>query len=134
MLKIFEVLVLLGAGILFFWWQFDDLRRARESSRKKKQLEREGLNSVNRRTVVSTRRKLALIARAASVAFMVPAAPAVALSPVPAIHYLVDIVSRERNPSEHAKPWTVPSRSFEERVEWMVDLFGKLEQRERTVR
>jgi nitrogen fixation-related uncharacterized protein len=39
LLKIFEVLVLLGAGILFFWWQFDDLRRARESSRKKKQLE-----------------------------------------------------------------------------------------------
>jgi hypothetical protein len=53
---------------------------------------------------------------------------------VPAIHYLVDIVSSERNPSEHAKPWTVPSRSFDERVEWMLDLFGKLEQRERTVR
>jgi hypothetical protein len=53
---------------------------------------------------------------------------------VPAIHYLVDIVSKERSPSEHAKTWTVPSRSFEERVEWMVDLFGKLEQRERTVR
>ena len=99
-----------------------------------KQLEREGLDSVNHRTVVSTRRKLALIARAASVAFMVPAAPAVALSPVPAIHYLVDIVSKERDPSEPTKLWTVPSRSFEERVEWMVDLFGKLEQRERTVR
>ena len=65
---------------------------------------------------------------------MVPAAPAVELSPVPAIHYLVDIVSSERNPSDHAKPWTVPSRSFDERVEWMLDLFGKLEQRERTVR
>jgi hypothetical protein len=32
------------------------------------------------------------------------------------------------------KPWTVPSRSFEERVEWMVDLFGRLEQRERISR
>jgi hypothetical protein len=39
LLKIFEVLVLLGAGILFFWWQFDDLRRAREISRKKSQLD-----------------------------------------------------------------------------------------------
>jgi nitrogen fixation-related uncharacterized protein len=38
LLKLFEVLVLLGAGILFFWWQFDDLRRARESSRKQNQL------------------------------------------------------------------------------------------------
>ena len=38
-LKIFEVLVLLGAGILFVWWQFDDLRRARDSSRQKKQLD-----------------------------------------------------------------------------------------------
>jgi hypothetical protein len=34
LLKIFEVLVLLGAGVLFFWWQFDDLRRARETSKK----------------------------------------------------------------------------------------------------
>jgi len=39
LLKIFEVLVLLGAGILFFWWQYDDLRRARESSRKQNQLD-----------------------------------------------------------------------------------------------
>jgi hypothetical protein len=28
----------------------------------------------------------------------------------------------------------VPVRSFDERVEWMVDLFGRLEQRERTPR
>jgi len=39
LLKLFEVLVLLGAGILIYWWQFDDLRRARESSRKKNQLD-----------------------------------------------------------------------------------------------
>jgi phytoene synthase len=96
-----------------------------------KQLEREGLNSVNHRTVVSTARKLALIARATAVAVKAPALPAVSLSPVPAIHYLVDIVSRERHPLVDQQPWTVPSRSFDERVEWMVDLFGRLEQRER---
>jgi hypothetical protein len=39
LLKIIEVLVLLGAGILFVWWQFDDLRRAKESTRKKNQLD-----------------------------------------------------------------------------------------------
>jgi phytoene synthase len=90
-----------------------------------KQLEREGLDSVNHRTVVSTARKLAVKA---------PAVPDVTLNPVPAIHYLVDIVSRERNPLVHEKPWMVPVRSFDERVEWMVDLFGRLEQRERTPR
>jgi len=99
-----------------------------------KQLEREGLDSVNHRTVVSTARKLALLARAAAVAVKAPAVPAVTLNPVPAIHYLVDIVSRERNPLVHEKPWMVPVRSFDERVEWMVDLFGRLEQRERTPR
>jgi hypothetical protein len=46
----------------------------------------------------------------------------------------MDIVSRERNPLVHDKPWTVPVRSFDERVEWVVDLFGRLEQREKTPR
>jgi len=96
-----------------------------------KQLDREGLNSVNHRTVVSTARKLALIARATAVAVKAPALPAVPLSPVPAIHYLVDIVSLERDPLVCAQPWTMPSRSFDERVEWMVDLFSRLEQREK---
>ncbi len=96
-----------------------------------KQLERSGLNSVDRRTVVSTARKLALIARATAAAVKMPTLAAVALSPVPAIHYLVDIVSRDRQPLVHPLPWTVPARSFDERVEWMVDLFGRLEQRER---
>jgi len=99
-----------------------------------KQLEREGLNSIDRRTVVSTSRKLALIARAASVALKAPAMPAVAISPVPAIAFLVDVVSRDRRPSHDNKPWTLPKRSFDQRVEWMVDLFGRLEQRERANR
>jgi phytoene synthase len=99
-----------------------------------KQLERVGLNSVEQRTVVSTARKLALIARAAAVALKVPESPAVSLSPVPAIAFLVDVVSRDRRPVASHKPWTVPHRSFDQRVEWMVDLFARLEQRERTNR
>ena len=96
-----------------------------------KQLEREGLNAVDERTVVSTARKLALIARATSVAFKAPALPAVSLSPVPAIHYLVDIVRNERMEGTHHRPWKLPVRSFDERVEWIVDLFDRLERRER---
>jgi phytoene synthase len=99
-----------------------------------KQLEREGLNSIDHRTVVSTSRKLALIARAASVAVKAPAMPAVAISPVPAIAFLVDVVSRDRRPTHDNKPWTLPKRSFDQRVEWMVNLFGRLEQRERANR
>jgi phytoene synthase len=99
-----------------------------------KQLEREGLNSVNHRTVVSTARKLALIARAAAVALKAPAVPDVMLSPVPAIHYLVDIVSQERSPLSLDKPWKPPARSFDERVVWMVELFSRLEQREKSHR
>jgi phytoene synthase len=99
-----------------------------------KQLEREGLNSIDRRTVVSTRRKLALIARAASVALRPPAMPSVTISAVPAIGFLVDVVSRDRRPVTEQKPWTIPKRSFEQRVEWMVDLFGRLEQRQRSSR
>ena len=99
-----------------------------------KQLEREGLNSIDKRTVVSTTRKLALIARAATVAVKAPALPAVTLSPIPAIAFLVDVVGRDRSPALDNKPWTIPQRSFDQRVEWMVDLFGRLEQRERTQR
>jgi hypothetical protein len=60
--------------------------------------------------------------------------PDVSLSPVPAIHYLVDIVNTERNLLAIDKPWKLPVRSFDERVVWMVDLFSRLEQRERTQR
>ena len=37
MLKIVEVLVLIAAGILFIGWQFRDLRRAREITRKQRE-------------------------------------------------------------------------------------------------
>jgi Flp pilus assembly protein TadB len=33
MLKIFEVVILLGAGVCFVVWQFRDLRRAKEITR-----------------------------------------------------------------------------------------------------
>ena len=39
MLKIVEVLVLLGAGLCFVLWQFRDLRRAREATRKQREAE-----------------------------------------------------------------------------------------------
>jgi hypothetical protein len=43
-------------------------------------------------------------------------------------------VNTERNLLAIDKPWKLPVRSFDERVVWMVDLFSRLEQRERTQR
>lgn len=40
MLKIVEVVVLMGAGIGFVIWQFRDLRRAREVTRKQREAEK----------------------------------------------------------------------------------------------
>jgi len=39
MLKIIEVVVLIGAGLCFVIWQFRDLRRAREITRKQREAE-----------------------------------------------------------------------------------------------
>lgn len=97
------------------------------------QLEREGLDSVNHRTVVSKRRKLVLIARATACAVNAPHS-AHALEPLSAISFLVDAVVQAHGPSGRSGQWKVPARNFEERVEWMVDLFGRLEERDRVLR
>jgi 15-cis-phytoene synthase len=57
------------------------------------QLQREGLDSINRRTVVQRRRKLALIARATGAALLAPAEPQAGLVPLPAIQFLVSAAS-----------------------------------------
>ena len=41
MLKIVEVVVLIGAGIAFVVWQFRDLRRAREITRQQREVHEE---------------------------------------------------------------------------------------------
>jgi len=98
------------------------------------QLQRQGLDSVNHRTVVSKPRKLYLIARATAVAVNAPYTSPRELSVLPAIAFLVQAVephAREGERTEGAAPWHVPDRSFDQRVEWMVDLFARLEQRDR---
>ena len=48
MLKIVEVLVLLGAGLCFVVWQFRDLRRSREITRKQREAEQnQSLNTAS---------------------------------------------------------------------------------------
>jgi phytoene synthase len=96
-----------------------------------RQLEREGLNSVDHRTVVSKPRKLYLIARATAVAVNAPAVGAVAMTAEPAIAFLVQSVVDAQGRMPRRQAWRIPQRNFEERVEWMVNLLGRLEERER---
>lgn len=98
-----------------------------------RQLERDGLNSVDHRTVVSKRRKLVLIARATAFAINAPESTT-ALAPLPAIAYLVDAVAVAYGPAGRSGRWRMPQRNFEQRVEWMIDLFGRLEERDKWVR
>ncbi len=84
-----------------------------------------GLDSVSRRAVVSGRRKLALMVRAASAALLAPPSAALALPPLPAVAYLVE-AGRARE---------LPQRTFYERTVRVIDLFERvaLRQRERGV-
>ena len=85
-------------------------------------LEREGLDSVNRRVVVPARRKAALMARAASAAIESPTRVQAAPSPLPAIRYLVDAAAAA--PHSAPAPRVVP-RSFGERVGWVIELMER---------
>ena len=98
------------------------------------QLQRQGLDSVNHRTVVSKARKLYLIARATAVAVNAPYLSPRELTALPAITFLVKAVEprkHEHAPAAGDASWKVPVRNFDQRVEWMVDLFGRLEQKDR---
>lgn len=92
-----------------------------------RQLSRQGLDSVSRRTVVSGARKLALIARAGAAAVLPPRPPLQGLAALPAVQFLVD-AGAGAAPSEAPLPQRrppVPQRSFDERVVWVIDLFER---------
>jgi 15-cis-phytoene synthase len=98
-------------------------------------LRRDGLDSVSRRTIVPSRRKLALMARAGTAAWSVPGDARVELEPLPAIAHLVVAAA----PATLAIPATTairstaatpprrrpPERSLDERVGWVLELFER---------
>ena len=90
------------------------------------QLRREGLDSVSQRTVVSTGRKLVLLASAWTQSRFIHT-PAHGLAPLAAIEALV-LGCRDHAP--HAKPggagW-FPNRAMPQRVAWMLELFERRE-------
>ncbi len=99
-----------------------------------REVERQDLDSVSRRAVVPARRKVRLLAAALSAA---GAAGGVDDSPaLGETRFLVEAASAApRLPAQ--VPGALPQvaqRSFDEQVSWLVDLFDRLERRERVVR
>lgn len=89
------------------------------------QLAREGLDSVNRRTVVSPRRKLALMARAASAALR-PPPPLIGVPALVAVQFLVDAAATPPPASALlALPAVQQRRSFDQRLAWVIALFER---------
>jgi phytoene synthase len=89
------------------------------------QLQREGLDSVNRRTVVSKRRKLALIARAAGAALR-PPPPLIGVPALPAVQFLVDAAAaRPLAAAVLPLPAVPPRRSLDERLAVVIGLFER---------
>jgi phytoene synthase len=94
-------------------------------------VERQGLDSVSRRAVVPASRKARLLAHALSAT-----TAAGAVDPAPGLaetRFLVDAVTAAPRPTA-PEPQALPQlaqRSFDERVGWLIDLFDRLERRER---
>jgi phytoene synthase len=93
-----------------------------------RQIERNGLDAISRRAVVSGRRKLALIARAAGAVVLAPAAAKAPLTVLPAVQFLVDAAATSQ--ACHG----VAPRSFDERVGWVIQLCERQSLQQRTLR
>ena len=98
-----------------------------------RELERGGLDSVSRRAVVSTSRKLKVLARTLALleTDWTPAKAFAASVQIDQTRFLVDAVAampvRQREPKRRAKP-------IEDRVVWVIDLFERLERRDQLQR
>ena len=88
-------------------------------------LEKTGLDSINRRAVVSGARKLALLVRASGAVLVAPADPNRHLPTLPANEFLVN--AAKLPVPIGVMPGMPPSRSFSERARWAAELFEKLE-------
>ncbi len=98
-----------------------------------REVERAGCDSVSRRAHVSGRRKAALLARSAAAA-MIPARELVAPT-LAQTQFLVDAVAASRRPVRES---AVSGRSglgrIDDRAEWLITLFTRLEERDAAMR
>jgi phytoene synthase len=88
------------------------------------QLRREGLDSVNKRTVVSTTRKLMLLASAWTQVHWIRVADR---SPAP-LAAIVGLVNGCQDATQHRGHTTYfPNRAMPQRVAWLLELFERRE-------
>jgi 15-cis-phytoene synthase len=92
------------------------------------QLRREGLDSVSHRTVVSTRRKLVLLATAWTQSGWIYAQRN-PVQPLQAIAFL--IAPEVLNADERMRTLNFPNRAMPQRIEWVLGLFERLENERR---
>jgi phytoene synthase len=92
------------------------------------QLRREGLDSVTHRTVVSTRRKLVLLATAWTQSGWIYAQRN-PVQPLPAIAFL--IAPEVLKADERMRTLNFPNRAMPQRIEWVLGLFERLENERR---
>lgn len=91
-----------------------------------REVERANLDSVNQRAVVSTKRKLVLMAQAIALAAL-PAARPRDIAPLPATRFVIDAVYA----AEIARAKSGTPRLPESRAEWLYALFARLAERDR---
>ena len=92
------------------------------------QLRRDGLDSVSHRTVVSTRRKLVLLATAWTQSGWIYAQRN-PVQPLKAIEFL--IAPEVLNADERMRTLNFPNRAMPQRIEWVLGLFERLENERR---
>ena len=91
-----------------------------------RELEKSGWDSINRRAVVSAKRKLALLARASGAALVLPADPKHHFAALPANQFLVQAAKLPPGDMPAAQEQPAP-RTFDERARWTAELFERLE-------
>jgi phytoene synthase len=100
-----------------------------------RELERRGLDSISQRAVVSTNRKLAVLARTLAL-LEKDWSPARKLAPMAQLNetcFLIEAVAA--TPLRDAlRPAELKARPIEDRVVWVIDLFTRLERRDQLLR
>jgi 15-cis-phytoene synthase len=100
-----------------------------------RELERSGLDSISGRAVVSTSRKLKVLARLLALleTEWTPAGKFAAMHQLDETRFLIEAVTAAPL-RDAARPAKVRARPIEDRVVWVIDLFARLEQRDRLQR
>lgn len=95
-----------------------------------REVERAGLNSIDRRAVVSGQRKFWLVAKASTAAIAPPRRPR-ALPPLPEVSFVIDAVANAQTEAARKSDELESQQKSQSRTEWLYQLFARLAERDR---